>query len=136
MSYDTQDLYNVRACTLVSATLNRTFPNIYSPINRFILRWINGGGLITDVRLVIPPAQYTTVTLPVALQTAIQAATPLFAGVTVGCNTTTNRFQFLWDGTGGATQIQLVPLGSNPENELAPYIGLTSFETLPPSVLL
>ena len=142
MSFDTQDLQQVRACSLISATLNRTFPNIYSPLNRFIVRWLDGADVITDVRVAVPPGQYTVSTLAAALQTTIQAVGAIFAGITVTFNTVTSRFQFNWNGAGGAAQIHLVPLGltlsttANPETELAPYIGLTSFAVLAPSTPL
>lgn len=133
MSFESQDLDNIVACSCISATLNRAFPNVYPPISTLVVRWVDGSAVQTTVSVVIPSGQYDVSTLPAAIQTAIQGAAAQFTGITVTYNTTTQRFVFTWDGTGGAVSINMpyyttstVDADGSPLSEFAPYIGLMS----------
>ncbi len=117
-NFEARDLDAVRSISLLRATLNRTFPNIFAPINVINYNLDD----FTSGSITVPPGQYTSVQLAAAIQLA---AGNLF---TVTYNTTTNRFIFTFNGSGLATAADLQASSS-----IANYIGLTA-NTLIPAV--
>ena len=117
-SFASRELDAVRGISLLRATLSRTFPNIYSPINIFSYQENMG----PVVYVAIPPAQYTATTLGTAIGVATGGI------VTSIFNTSLDRFQFAYNGGAGSAIILSVGSISN-------YIGLTT-DLLMPNVLL
>lgn len=99
MSFDARDLDTVQSVALLDATLNRKFPNIYSPNNKLVLVTRTAGPTDTSVTATIPEGQYTATELATALTGAILSAG--VAGITVTYSAAPiDRFSFVWDGTG------------------------------------
>src|SRR5690348_6172680 len=87
MNFDSKDLYQCKGVALARATLNRTFPNIYSPINTLWLTIDSNDAFIT-----VPQGQYTATTLAAAIQAASSGQ------LTVTYDSTNNRFVFTYLG--------------------------------------
>ncbi|MES2216590.1 MAG: hypothetical protein V4481_04825 [Patescibacteria group bacterium] len=138
MAFDARDLDWCQSITLLDAVINRTFPNIYAPINVIALTLIGGSGGV-NLSVTIPPLQYTATTLAAAMQVAIRAADPGLTGVSVTyLPFPDDRFQFTWDGTGGLMFIYIdsdLPSVPNyvPESTISTYIGMTTNLLLVPS---
>jgi hypothetical protein len=99
MSFDARDLDTVQSVALLDATLNRKFPNIYSPNNKLVLVTRTAGPTDTSVTATIPEGQYTATELATALTGAILSAG--VAGITVTYSAApVDRFSFVWNGTG------------------------------------
>ena len=74
VNIQTRDLENISRCVLLSATIPRSFGNVYEPNN--ILRGfysVSPQAQPQPFSLVIPPGLYTSVTLAAALNTALVA---------------------------------------------------------------
>lgn len=125
MSFNAIDLDTIESISLLDATLNRAFPNIYAPINGFVIRITGAGPVVVDYTLAIPPLQYTALTLAAAIQTAITGmgitnVTVSYAAVPV------DRFVFTWDGTGPQIGVSIVTESDNSNATISNYIGVTS----------
>jgi hypothetical protein len=125
MSFQAIDLDTCIGISLLDATLNRAFPNIYSPLNGFVLRITGAGPVVIDYTLLIPPLQYTATTLATAIQAAIVGMG--ITNVTVSYSAfPVDRFVFTWDGTGPQIGVSIVSVGDNANATIANYIGVTS----------
>jgi len=116
IKFDVRDLDAVKGIAVARASLNRAFPNIYSPIN--ILSYQPNLG--SQVNLTIPPAQYTATTLAAAIQTASMGDwTVTYSPAPV------DRFIFTYNNVvSGSAQL----LSSS---SIGPYIGLTADVIVP-----
>ncbi len=99
MSFDARDMDTVQSVALLDATLNRKFPNIYSPNNRLLVVVRTAGPTDNQILVTIPELQYTAPELATALTAQILSAG--VAGVTVTYSPApVDKFSFVWDGVG------------------------------------
>ncbi len=125
MQFNARELDTVQSVALLDATLNRNFPNIYSPINVLEIQvtTISGG---TAYLIPIPPLQYTATTLAAAMATAISGAGIL--GITVTyAPFPVDRFVFNWDGSGSYLFVNVISdnlISGNPASTISNSIGL------------
>jgi len=116
MKFDVRDLDAVKGISVARASLNRSFSNIYSPIN--LLSYDPNLG--PNVTMTIPSGQYTAATLATAITTASAGDwTVTYSPAPV------DRFVFTYNnGASGSANL----LSSS---TIANYIGLTSDVLVP-----
>ncbi len=118
MSYKNKELDGAMTVSIVRASLLRTFPNIYSPINTLSYSVDGVGGF----RILVAPGQYTATELAAALTAATIDWTVVY-------NSTTHRFNFTYIGIGTLADII-------PDQGMAAYIGVTSLLAAPATFLV
>ncbi len=114
MNFSVHDLDKVKAIVVVRASLNRTFTNMYAPIN--VLLWDDY--LLTRHTVTIPEGQYTATQLAAAIGVASSG------DLTATYNTTTDRFVFTLVSPGTSANILAI-------SPIAEYIGLTADLVIP-----
>jgi hypothetical protein len=116
IQFAVRDLDQVKAIAVVRASLNRSFPNIYAPINVLVLQ----PNLLSPVVITVPPGQYTAVQLAAAIQTASGGTLTVTYQVAP-----VDRFQFTYLGPAASAALLV------PDSTIGDYIGLTTTLILP-----